>query len=197
MAAVRASNSGDVRGMAGHRQPVLDCGADPAPAALSRRSFTSGHEQDDALVPPDRAVDRLVDRYPGRVQRHSMKVERPVGLDFAAPDPPLPVAVEIAGDRPATVLDRAWWQWRSADRQKRQVPRAWLRFAGRCQTVPKRANGRRHPLPHRLFFRAELAHVARHPWATAPRPGPTRSCRRPAARPPRRVPKRCRTGSDP
>jgi hypothetical protein len=86
MAPMSASNRGDRARMARSREPVVDGGADLA--ALDRRiarTVMPGDQQDHAVASRDRLLQAAIDRLPGTVERHPVKIERAVGIGIARP----------------------------------------------------------------------------------------------------------------
>jgi hypothetical protein len=95
MAPVSPAHRGDFTSMAGRPEPVADGSADRAPAD---RHFPCplmpGDEQHYTLTASDRLVQGAVDRPPGAVQAHPVKVDHPIRLDGTACKTAIPAAVE-------------------------------------------------------------------------------------------------------
>ena len=101
MTPVSASYGGDVFGMARSREPVVNGRSDAA--SLDRRiarPMMAGDEQYDPVPARDRLLQAAVDRIPGRVEVHAVKVEHAIGLNGSAPQLLVPTTVErLVGDR--------------------------------------------------------------------------------------------------
>jgi hypothetical protein len=77
------------------RKPVVDDCSDLA--ALHRRlagSMMTCHQEQDPVAMRDRLLERSVDRPPGGVKRHTVKVQSAVGLDGPRSKPAIPASVE-------------------------------------------------------------------------------------------------------
>ena len=73
----------------------MDRGADRASAdGRIARTVVAGDQQNDAIAVRDRPVQFTVDRSPSAVERHSVEIDDPIGLDAAASEPLVPTAVE-------------------------------------------------------------------------------------------------------
>jgi hypothetical protein len=193
MPPVRTAHCGDFSSMAGRRQPVIYCGANPA--ALHRRltgAVVAGDQQYDPLASSYRLLEAAVDRRPGRIEIHAVEVEYPVRFDCPATHPFVPAAVE------GSLMD-----WNGLLARLPGGPCGWpgsralrLRFERLCRWLWNRFVARQwpdrrgNPGPCFGFFRVEGAHWRRRPWGreSGPRPKPT--CRR---RSPQRRPRRPNT----
>jgi hypothetical protein len=81
--------------MAGSRQPIVHSG--PNPASHERGialPLMSGDQQQNPVAGIDRAFQGSIDRLPGAIEAVPVKIERPVRLDPAAAQTPVPAAVE-------------------------------------------------------------------------------------------------------
>ena len=95
MAAVGAADSRDPGRVAGCREPIVD--GRPNAASLNRRlagTVMAGDQQDQALAGRDSIGKRAVDRLPGLVQIHPVKVDDPVRARVSRPQPAIPPAIE-------------------------------------------------------------------------------------------------------
>jgi hypothetical protein len=95
MTPVSAPNRGDFRGVARRREPVVNGGPDAA--SLDGRSpvaMVPRDQQQHSIAPCDCFFERSVDRPPGAVEGHPVKVEDPVGLDGATTQPLVPSGIE-------------------------------------------------------------------------------------------------------
>ena len=122
MAAVRPSDGGDFRRVPGSGEPIVNGCADRASADRRlTRALMSGDEQQDALAPRNRLLERSVDCAPRAVEAHAVEVDGPIRLDRAAADASVPCSVESCtfeilpgtGRGTATrrgVVERAWWR---------------------------------------------------------------------------------------
>lgn len=79
---MRASNRGNVVGVAGGREPVMDDGADRSAAdrRLSR-AMMPGDQQNEAIAARNRLLEAAVDRAPGSVQAHPVEIDHTVRLN--------------------------------------------------------------------------------------------------------------------
>ena len=105
MAAVCAANGGDMRCVAGVRQPVVNCGTN-APA-LDRGiagPVVPGDQQENSIPRGNGLLQRSVDRQPRRIEVHSVKIEDVVRLDRAAAQAFVPAAIE------GSMLEWRWWR---------------------------------------------------------------------------------------
>ena len=76
-------------------KPVVD--SCPDTPALDRRllgPMVAGNHQDQPVTARNRLVQAAIDRCPGRVEVHSMKIENSVGFDRAAAESLVPAAIE-------------------------------------------------------------------------------------------------------
>ena len=95
MPPVSTTNGGDLRRVTRCLEPVVDRGADRSAAdrRLARAMMTGDQEQH-AFVARDRLLQRAVDGTPRTVEAHPVKVDNAIGLDSAAAEAPVPIAVE-------------------------------------------------------------------------------------------------------
>ena len=95
MTPVSAAHRGDISGVARRGEPVVDRSAD-APAFDRRvaRAVVAGDQKQHAVAGKNRLLEPAVDRLPGGVEGQAVKIERPVGLDRAGAQAPVPAAVE-------------------------------------------------------------------------------------------------------
>ena len=195
--AMSASNRRDFARVARCRKPVMDRRADrTAPDRRLAGALMASDQQDDALTLSDRPIQRAVDRAPGAVERHAVKIDRPVGRDGAAAEAPVPASVKGragAGRRLRKRLLRSG----SNNLQRcgiRCVPVACL-LVGRI--ARKWPNCGRHPRPQRRFVRAERPHAPPRPWAAGHKRRHSRPFRRRSESPRALRPRMCRSGSAP
>src|SRR4249919_2909194 len=95
MAPMRAPYGGNLVGVARRREPVMNGSAD-ATALNGRiaRPMMARHQQHDPIAARDRVFECPVDRCPGGVEIHTVKIEHPVGLHRSTAQPLVPAAVE-------------------------------------------------------------------------------------------------------
>lgn len=95
MAPVGGPHRRDARGMAGCSQPIVHGRANSAP--FERRlalPFMAGNQEQNPIAARNRALQRPIDRFPGAIEAVAVQVERPVGLDLAGLQAPVPSAIE-------------------------------------------------------------------------------------------------------
>ena len=93
--AMGVSDCSDARPMARRREPIVNRRADPS--ALNGRipaTMMPGYQQDDAVPGRNCLFERTVDRSPGGVEVHAMKVESTVGHDRTGAQLLVPTAIE-------------------------------------------------------------------------------------------------------
>ena len=81
MTPVSAPHGGDISGMTRSGEPVVNGSTNAA--ALHRRiarPVVTGDEEHDAIAARNRLLEAAVDRCPGRIEIHPVKVEHEVGL---------------------------------------------------------------------------------------------------------------------
>ena len=75
MTSMSPSYRRDLRRMARCREPVVDCGADTSALHWRlARTVVTGDEKHDTLAASDRLLKPSVDRHPGTVEVHPVKV---------------------------------------------------------------------------------------------------------------------------
>jgi len=198
---MRTANRRDSGCMARCGQPVVDRGPDPA--ALHRRlasAVMAGDQEQEPVAAPDRLLERAVDRAPGGIQRHSVKVEHAIGFDRPAPQPAVPAAIEGCS-RPC-FLHQTWrrtlrWMVLQSRCGFRLLLRRYGRFSslvgGGSTFTIKRPDRRRDARPQIGLFRAERAHGQPCPSGSGSGPRPSPTCRPLSRRPGFQRPRRCRT----
>lgn len=203
MLAMRGPDRGDRFTVARSRQPVMDQTPDaPPPWTSGTRPLpfgpiAPGNQQDNPLTGADRALEKAIDRVPGLIETHSMKVERAIGKDLARSNATFPVTIQIAVPESTSLHQRSLRHRAFAARSHCNVvvlPGIFLRSAA---GIAKRANGRSDLLPQRAFVRVELAHGRPRPWGAGSGPGQMPTSSRPEPPPRRPRPRKYRTGSAP
>lgn len=211
---MRSTDSGDFARVTRCGEPIIDSRANPA--ALDRRlagTMVSGNEQYHALTAGDRLIETAVDRCPGAVQIHPVKIDDSIRHHGAAAQLLVPASVEGGGAVQVLPGSRKRPHQR---RRRRSVETAHLcsgstmaplhcRLGGRLSApftresgvARQRSNGRGDARPELGLVRAERAHERQRLWAlgSALRLMPT--CRRRSSLRPVPSPKRCRSGSAP
>ena len=101
MTAVGAAHGGDVRGMAGSGQPIVNrCSDAPALDRGLARPMMARDQEQHPLTASDGLFEAAIDRRPSAVEVHAVKVQDSVRLDRAAAQPFVPVSVErLRADR--------------------------------------------------------------------------------------------------
>ena len=197
MPSMRAANSRDPRRMARGAQPIMNGRANAAAGdGRITRSMMTGDQEDDTVSRRNRAIELVVDRLPGAVERHAMKVDDTVGLQCPRAQLLVPAAVERGGGM------------RTRSRLcVGNVGRSMKLFRlGRCRTfgarisslsvlrvARKRPDGCGYPRPERLLFRAERAHGRQRPWGAESTPVRKQTSRPQSASPLHRLPNKYRT----
>ena len=84
MPAVCAAHGGNVRCVARDSQPVMDRGA-YFPAFHGRIPVTvmPGYQENHPRSAIDAALERVVDRRPGAVERHPVEIQREIWIDVS------------------------------------------------------------------------------------------------------------------
>ena len=95
MAPVGTPNRGDICGMAGRCEPVMDRRPDLSPLHWRfARAMVAGDQEKHAFTACDREVEAAVDRHPSSIEIHAMQIEDPVRVDRAREKLLVPAAVE-------------------------------------------------------------------------------------------------------
>ena len=196
MTTVSAPYGGDISGMARSCKPVVYCGANPP--SLNRRiarAMMAGDQQDDAVAAPDRLLETAIDRGPGHVEVHAVKVEYAVRFDRAAAEPLVPAAIEclVRDRRSRSTRDWSLFRYPWPHRNWFRFLREWRGFS----VARQRPDGGRYARPQLGLLRVEGAHAPRSPSGpgSALRRSPTY---RPRSRPhPARRPRKYQNGSGP
>ena len=95
MTPVRPSDGGNLVGVTRGRQPIVDGGANAS--TLDRRlagPVVTRDQENYAIDPDDRLVETAIDRRPGGIKVHPVKVDDPIRNDRAAAQLLVPTAVE-------------------------------------------------------------------------------------------------------
>ena len=168
MAPVSAADGGDLRRMAGGLQPVVNRGADLASLnGRLTRAMMSGDQEHDAVAAVNRPLEDVVDRLPGTVESHSVKIERTVRLDLSGPEPAVPTRVEC---RPGVWSSRRRLKWKSGRATLNDRRGGGLRLLVRplrlrSLLARQRRDGGRYARPEFCLFRAERTHAPPCPSA--------------------------------
>ena len=198
MTAVRAPHRGDPRGMAGNRQPVMNSGPD-----RPRSSGGSPLRSCPVISSKTRLPRQWRARAPGR---SPPRPNRGCGREGRASGRALPVRSAVAGPSCRPGLPAGGFRlgaWGSAGRgaaaeRGREAQRS--ASAGATWAAWELGVARQRPdrcgnlCPKRRFFSGQAAHGPPLLGEAGSAPGPWRTCRPPSAWPPRRRPRRCRTG---
>lgn len=180
--------------MARGREPIVNGRSDAA--SLDRRiarPMMAGDEQYDPVPARDRLLQAAVDRIPGRVEVHAMKVEHAIGLNGPAAQLLVPITVErLVGDRQGFRARR----WGRTSRCRPWPNYDLLKFLGslsRFYLAREWPDRGRHSRPQLGLFRAESTHAPPCPSGSgsAPRQWPT--CRPRSPPPQGRHPRKYRT----
>jgi len=166
---MRATHGSNFASVPGRRQPVVNRGSDSA--TLDRRfarPVVAGNQENDAIASADRLIECVIDRAPSLVEVHPMQVDDAVWVDSAGTQASVPCTVQRGPE-----LGPAW------NSRRREMPMKhpdrfgrWNRFffSIGCLLFNLLAregrNRRSHARPQLAFFRAELTHAPRRPWAT-------------------------------
>lgn len=122
MTSMGAAHRGNLRRMMRCIEPVVNRGAYRSAADRRlARAVMAGDQEHDPLAPRDRLLECAVNRLPGSIEAHPVKVDDAVGFDGAAAQPPVPAAVE-GGPGTATLR-----RHRPNERRVRCIP-YWFRF---------------------------------------------------------------------
>lgn len=188
----------DTAGVAGSSEPVVYGRANPsAHDRRLARPMMARNQQQHPITPSKRLLQRPVDRGPGVIQVHTMKIERAIRLHRPRTQPPLPVAVKQAvhGCRRLDLHQtRSRRRHAAPHSRRRRHGKRRLRGSGTDRLLRglgsrlsgQRADGRGHPPPEFRFFSGELAHgrfgpARPFPWAAGLVPRPWPPSRRPPA----------------
>ena len=168
MTTVRSAYGGDAGSMPGSSKPVVNGGANSA--ALDRRftgTVMAGDQQQYSITPSNGLFKASIDRCPGRIQVHPMKIEHPIRFDRAASESLVPATVERAR------ADRCGFRTNGFGDSRRNEPSHGLarrrlgrlsRLGGR-KVARKRLDRGSDAPPQLRFVRAERAHESRRLWA--------------------------------
>jgi hypothetical protein len=95
MTAMRSPDRGDAPGVSRSREPVMNGCPDLAPLhGRLAGAMVTRDQQQDAISAVDRLIETAIDRVPGAVESHSVKVQCAIGLDIARSEAPVPSPVE-------------------------------------------------------------------------------------------------------
>jgi hypothetical protein len=95
MTPVSPSNGSNSGRMARRRQPVVH--RSPDLSALDRwlaRPMMAGDQEHHSLASSDCPIEDMIDRVPGAIQGHAVKVQDSVRFDVAGPELLVPTAIE-------------------------------------------------------------------------------------------------------
>lgn len=177
-----SANRGNFGRMARRREPVMDSRA-YAPT-LHRRltlAMMTRYQEENSVSPRNRVVEAAVNRGPGAVEVHAMKIKDPIGLDGAAPQSFVPRTVECSfADRHRFGPPRCWALHDFAARAWLAVDRDQVRGGLGCVSFPRQGtNGCRHSSPEFCLFSAERPHGTRRPLAPRSALHHLQTCHRP------------------
>lgn len=194
-----APNGSDIARVARGCEPVVN--GSPDPAALDwwlTATVMSRDQQHDAIAARNRLGEPAVDRGPGSVEIHPVKIEHAVRLDRAAAQLSVPAAVE------RLLANRHGPDWARRSRLRDGVNRSKARpdlmvSSWNMRELParQRPNGGGDTSPQLCFLRAEGAHLPPRSWGPGSMPRPMPTCRRRSRPPLRQRPRRYRIYSGP
>ena len=169
MAPVRGPDGGNPACMPRRREPVVHRSADrSAPDRRFPRALMAGDEQHKPVAAQNRLLERPVDRTPGAIEAHPVKVDDAVGLNASTAEASVPASVERGSDAPR--LRRSRGRGRPVCGPGRS---RWFGCdLGRLRIVlftRQRPDRGRNARPQRGFFRAERAHAPPPLWAAGSR----------------------------
>jgi hypothetical protein len=105
-------DGGDIGRVSRRGEPVVHRRPDrSAPDRRLARAVMAGDEEHQPLSPRNRLVERSIDRTPGTVEAHPVKVDDMVRSDRPAAEPAIPATVESRSDRATSGLHTHLRSW--------------------------------------------------------------------------------------